>query len=146
VIVYLDSSVVVRAYLADEEGHVEAGAMLSDPDVAAITGTWTRIEVSGALARASRRGRCDGSTLLALLDDDLGADGPITVVSPPQSEIERVALGIVRSHAIRAMDAWHIAVATLTLPDLLEPGEVAHFATSDAEQAKAAEAMALVPV
>lgn len=93
-----------------------------------------------------RRGRCDGPTLLALLDSDLGADGPITVVSPPQSEIERVALDIVRTHAIGAMDAWHIAVATLTLPDLLEPGEVAHFATRDAEQAKAAEALALVPV
>jgi predicted nucleic acid-binding protein len=32
VIVYLDSSVLARAYLADESGHADAVAMLADPD------------------------------------------------------------------------------------------------------------------
>lgn len=56
-IVYLDSSVLARAYLTDEEGHEEAVALLHDADVAAATGTWTRMEVSGALVRAARTGR-----------------------------------------------------------------------------------------
>ena len=79
-IVYLDSSVIVRAYLADEEGHHEAVTLMNDPGVAAITGTWTRVEVSGALVRAVRSGRANGEPdeqgLLALLDADLGIDGP----------------------------------------------------------------------
>jgi predicted nucleic acid-binding protein len=146
VIVYLDSSVVVRAYLADEDGHDEAAALLADPDIAALTGTWTRIEVSGALVRAARMGRCDEEALLSLLDADLGLDGPVTVVSPHQSDVEDKALNIVRTHALRAMDAWHLAVAGLALPDLMEPGEVPHFATRDDAQAKVAETLGLSPL
>lgn len=40
-IVYLDSSVLARAYLADEAGHDEVLAMLEDPELDFITGTWT---------------------------------------------------------------------------------------------------------
>ncbi|MGI9094502.1 MAG: hypothetical protein ACR2F4_02870 [Thermoleophilaceae bacterium] len=46
-IAYLDSSVLARAYRADEDGHEQAIALLDDPEIAAVTGTWTRIEVSG---------------------------------------------------------------------------------------------------
>ena len=42
-IVYLDSSILARAYLADEDGHDQAVALLDDPEIAAVTGTWTRI-------------------------------------------------------------------------------------------------------
>ncbi|MDQ3433829.1 MAG: hypothetical protein M3481_03945 [Actinomycetota bacterium] len=30
---------------------------------------------------------------------------------------------MVREHALRAMDAWHLSVASLTIPGLAEPGE-----------------------
>ncbi len=145
-IVYLDSSVLARAYLSDEPGHQEASDLLEDPEVELVTGTWTRIEVSGALVRAARAGRGDQAGLLDLLDGDLGTDGPVTVVAPDQGRVEERALALVRQHAIRAMDAWHLAVAALTLPELLEPGEVAGFATRDAAQSEVAVLLGLQAV
>ena len=138
-IAYLDSSVLARAYLADEDGHDEAVGLLADPEVAVVTGTWTRIEVSGALIRAARSGRGDADGLLALLDGDLALDGPITVLAAPQDRVEELALELVRAQALRAMDAWHLAAASLTVPPLAEPGEEIAFASRDREQAAAAE-------
>lgn len=140
-IVYLDSSVLARTYLADEEGHDQALALLGDPENAAVTGTWTRIEVSGALIRAARSGRGDAGGLLALLDADLAADGPVTLLSAPQERVEEMALSLVREHALRAMDASHLAVASLTVPPLAEAGEGIGFASRD--EAQAAVAMTL---
>jgi uncharacterized protein len=138
-IAYLDSSVLARAYLADEDGHGHAVGLIADADVAAVTGTWTRIEVSGALIRAARSGRADPDGLLALLDADLAIDGPVTLLSAPQDQVEETALDLVRGHAIRAMDAWHLATASLTLSSLAEPGEELAFASRDRAQAKVAE-------
>lgn len=137
-IAYLDSSVLARAYLADEDEHEHAVALLDDPEVAAVTGSWTRIEVSGALIRAARSGRGDAEGLLALLDADLASEGPVAVLSERQERIEEMALGLVREHALRAMDAWHLAVASLTIPTLAEPGEVIAFASRDEAQAAVA--------
>ena len=52
-IAYIDSSVLARAYLPDEPGHEAAAKLLEDPEIGLVTGTWTRIEVSGALMRAA---------------------------------------------------------------------------------------------
>jgi len=149
VIVYVDSSVVARAYLSDEVGHRDAVALMTDPDLVAVTGSWTRIEASGALVRAARAGRRRGGPdehdLLALLDADLGPDGPVTVVGAPQDEVEREALRIVRAHGLRAMDAWHLAVAKLTLPSLAEPGEDMAFASRDGGQRAVAGLLGFAP-
>jgi uncharacterized protein len=51
------------------------------PDLGLITGTWSRVEVSGALVRAARAGRGDEKGLLSLLDGDLATDGPVTVIA-----------------------------------------------------------------
>ncbi len=142
-IVYLDSSVLARAYLSEETGHHEAVALLEDSELGLITGTWTRIEVSGALVRGARSGRGDEHGLLALLDADLGTDGPVTVVSTARERVETTALSLVRAHAIRAMDAWHLATATLVAPSLVEPGEEVGFATRDREQSAVATALGL---
>lgn len=104
-----------------------------------VTGTWTRIEVSGALIRAAGSGRGDVEGLLALLEADLSDDGPVTVLTAPQHEVEEHALALVRRHALRAMDAWHLATASLTVPALAEPGEPVAFASRDREQAAVAE-------
>jgi predicted nucleic acid-binding protein len=144
VIAYLDSSVLARAYLADEEGHEDALALLSDPELATVTGTWTRIEVSGALVRAARAGRIDPKPLLALLDADLSPDGPVTVLAIAQERVEDLALELVRTHALRAMDAWHLAVAQLTVPELAEKGEEMGFASRDDAQAAVAETLGFV--
>jgi len=103
-----------------------------------VTGTWTRIEVSGALIRAARSGRADAEGLLALLDADLATDGPVTVLSARQERIEEMALSLVREHALRAMGAWHLAVASLTVPPLAEAGEEIAFASRDEAQAAVA--------
>ncbi len=145
-IAYIDSSVLARAYLPDEPGHEAAAKLLEDPEIGLVTGTWTRIEVSGALIRAARAGRGDAAGLLALLDGDLGTDGPVTVVTADQEDIEERALSLVREHAIRAMDAWHLAVAVLTLPDLAEPSEDLGFATRDDAQSSVAAGLGLRPV
>ena len=144
-IVYLDSSVLARAYLADEVGHAEAVALLEDPEVALFTGTWTRVEVAGALVRAARAGRGDEVGLLSLLDADVAVDGPVTVVTADQGEVEQGALRLVRAHAIRAMDAWHLATASLLAPALTEPGEEVGFATRDAAQSAVAVLLGLRP-
>lgn len=142
-IVYLESSVLARAYLTDEPSHEEAVSLLENPEIGLITGTWTRIEVSGALVRAARAGRGDEAGLVDLLDGDLGADGPVTVVGARQADVEGRALHLVREHALRAMDAWHLAVAILTLPSLAEPGEDVGFATRDEAQAGVAVSLGL---
>jgi uncharacterized protein len=142
VIAYLDSSVLVRSYLEDEDGHREAIALLENPDITYVTGTWTRIEVSGALTRAARSGRgaTDEQGLLATLDADLGANGRVTELTVPQADAEQKALGLVREHALRALDAWHLAVASLTVPALAEPEqEEIAFASRDDDQGAVAE-------
>lgn len=143
-IVYLDSSVLARCYLPDESGHEQARQLLEDLDVGLITGTWTRIEVSGALVRAAKASRGDESGLLAALDADLAADGPVTLVGCEHELVEELALTLVRSHALRAMDAWHLATARLVSVDLVEPDEPVGFASRDAAQLAAASAMGFV--
>lgn len=143
-IAYLDSSVLARAYLVDEDGHQQATALLADPAIATVTGTWTRIEVSGALVRAARAGRGDEKGLLALLDADLA--GPVIVLGAPQEQVEQHALELVRRHALRAMDAWHLAVATLVVPPVLEPGEAQAFASRDEAQQKVAEGLGFIAI
>jgi uncharacterized protein len=137
-IAYVDSSVIVRYYLVNDPHHAEAVALIDDTDGAIVTGTWTVIETSGALARACRRAGVDATAILAQLDLDV-TEGPITLVAEPQDDIERIALDIVRTEGIRAMDAWHIAVASLALPELTGPGDQAIFVTRDRDQARAAE-------
>ena len=143
-IAYLDSSVLARAYLVDEDGHQEATALIADPDIATVTGTWTRVEVSGALVRAARADRGDEKGLLALLDGDLA--GPVIVLGAPQDQVEQHALQLVRQHALRAMDAWHLAVAAIVVPPLLDPGEPRAFASRDRAQRHVAEELGFVPI
>ena len=143
-IVYLDSSVLARAYLVDEEGHQEARSLLSDPDIATVTGTWTRIEVSGTLVRAARAGRGDEKGLLTVLDGDLA--GPVIVLGARQDQIEEHAVQLVRRHALRAMDAWHLAAAAIVVPPLLQPGESRAFASRDEAQRQVAEALGFIPI
>jgi predicted nucleic acid-binding protein len=148
VLAYVDSSVLGRAYLPDERGSDEALALLDGED-RLVTGVLTRIEVTGLLVRAHRAGRGAGGLdeALAVLADDLGHLGRVTVVRAPDDEaVEAAALDIVRSEGIRALDAVHIAVAEAVLPLLSEPGEPLAFASRDADQAAAARARGLVVV
>lgn len=146
-IVYVDSSVLARAYLPDEDGHAEALSLFDDERRAAVTGTWARVEVTGALVRAARHGRRSAKQLdatLAVLAADLGIDGAVTVISGEQREIEARALELVVAHGLRAMDAWHLAVADLLMRDLAEGDEPLAFASRDQEQSRVAATLGFV--
>jgi uncharacterized protein len=150
-ILYVDSSVVVSYYLPSELRHSRSVELIDDPDTAVVTSRLTQIEVTGALVRAARAGRVteagnlDPTSVIDRFNADL-AGGPITLVGADQAEIELVALDLVRSRGIRALDALHVAVASIVLPDLTGPGDEALFATRDTEQADAATACGLLTV
>jgi predicted nucleic acid-binding protein len=149
VIVYLDSSVLARSYLPDEDGHEQALALLEDPDITRVTGKWTRIEVAGALIRATRSGRhaTDEQGLLAALDADLDAGGRVAEIAVAQESVEDRALELVREHALRTLDTWHLAVASLTVPALAKPEqEEIAFASRDDGQAIVAEELGFTRV
>jgi predicted nucleic acid-binding protein len=148
VLVYLDSSVLARAYLPDEPGHAEALALLEGEHVL-VTGPLTWIEVTGLLVRAQQAGRITApiDEALAVLDDDMGEDGAVTVVRPLDAVgVELMARALVRDHALRALEALHIATALAVLPELVSGDEMVAFASRDPEQAAAAEAAGLTVV
>jgi uncharacterized protein len=140
-IIYVDSSTVVNAYLEDEPGHFESVALLTDSDTPVMSGTLTPLEVAGALVRAARAGRGDRNRLLAMLGDDIGHDGPVTILSTPQEQVEARAMQIVCETGLRAIDAWHIAAAEQLFHAVGEPGESLVFATRDKAQGDVARTM-----
>ena len=147
-LIYLDSSVLARAYLPDEPGHAEALALLEGDDVL-VTGPLTWIEVTGLLVRAQRAGRLTGpiDDVLEVLDDDLGEDGAVTVVRPLDAVgVELMARGLVREHGLRALEALHVATALAVLPELVTGDENPAFASRAADQAAAARAAGLTVV
>lgn len=115
-------------------------------DTTNVTGTWTRIEVSGALIRAGWRGRGDAETMITALDADLSPDGLITVVEASASHVEASALELVRRHGLRTLDAWHLATASLTVPNLAGRGEQIGFASRVDSQAAVAESLGFVRI
>ena len=132
-IIYVDSSVLVRAYLPDEDGHAAANELLVGDD-ALVTSTWTLVEVTSALTRAARGGRANLDDLLAAFEADTAVDGPVTLLRPDVVAVEARAIEIVREHAIRSLDALHLAVAELAALPLSSP-EDCGFASRDSAQA-----------
>lgn len=141
-LVYLDSSVLARAYLPAEAGHDEAVALVYGPDHLLVSCTWTVVEVTSALSRAVRAGRTgDIDTVLAMLAADTGDDGPVTLLRAEIARVEARATEIVREHALRSLEALHLAVADLAANPLTEPGETLGFASRDDAQRTAALAL-----
>jgi uncharacterized protein len=136
-IAYVDSSIVVRYYLPDDPGFAEAVALIDDPDTAIVSSTLTRIESTGALVRAAKAGRVEPTSAVARFEADL-ALGTITLVALDHDDVERIALDVVRAYGIRALDALHIAAASLALPMLANSTDTTSFVTRDSDQARAA--------
>ncbi|NEA31541.1 type II toxin-antitoxin system VapC family toxin [Streptomyces sp. SID13031] len=141
-IIYVDSSVLVRAYLPDEHGHTAANDLLIGED-ALVTSTWTLVEVTSALTRAARGGRANLDDLLAAFEADTAVDGPVTLLRPDAVAIEARAIEIVRDHAIRSLDALHLAVAELAALPLSSP-EACGFASRDSAQAEVAAKLGFI--
>ena len=147
VIAYVDSSMLARALLGDENGSDRARRLLDDRTIAKVTGRWTRIEVSAAVVRAARAGRpvLEADTL-ARLDAELRPGGRINVVDAPADEVEARALALAREHGLRALDALHVALASIVIPQLADKGEPIGFASRDGDQATVAESLGFAAV
>lgn len=145
-LVYVDSSIVVRALLSEEMGHREAVDLLESTEHLLVSATWTVVEASSALVRAARGARAgdDLAVLLAHLDAITGEDGPITLLRVDQRRIEERAVEIVREHALRSLDALHLAVAELGARPLATQDEDLAIATRDDAQAAAARSLGFV--
>lgn len=146
-IAYVDSSVLARAYLRDEDGSEQVRQLLADRTIAKYTGRWTRIEVSAAIVRAVRGRRpVDRERALADLDADLRPGGRINVIDAPAEEVEAKALTLAREHGLRALDALHVALASIAIPRLADKGEPIGFASRDGDQATVAESLGFAAV
>ncbi len=143
-LVYVDSSVIVRRYLPTDAGHAAAVALFTNSDASTvrITSPLSRIEVSGALVRAARHAGVEPGPVLARFDADVAAANPL-VVQPDAAVVDADALGLVRAHGLRALDALHIAIARTLLAALADPSDSTAFATGDQHQATAAAAEGL---
>jgi uncharacterized protein len=141
-VAYVDSSLIVRYFLPNDPGSAEVAVLFADPDTALVTGTLTRIEVSGALVRAARNQRTSPKELLDRFDYELES-GLFTLVGADRDDTEQLALDLVRSYGIRALDAIHVATAKLTLPELVASADTALFLSRDAEQAAVAAKVGL---
>jgi uncharacterized protein len=146
VLVYLDSSVLTRAYLSDEPGHGHARALIEGYDFV-VTSTLTLVEVTSALVRATRAGRiADLETLLEKLDEETQAAGPVTLIRADQLTAENMARQLVPDHTLRALDALHLAVAELSARPLAGDDEDVGFASRDSGQLAAAVSLGFVAV
>jgi predicted nucleic acid-binding protein len=140
--IYADSSVLVRAYLADEPGSDAARALLFGDGNGVVTSEIARLEFASAVTRAMRAHRIDAAgDYLAAFDVDCGSDGPITLLALRSEPVLTSAHHLVTKHGLRSLDALHLAVA-LDLRGTLSDGELT-FATHDEEQAAAAVAEGL---
>ena len=147
-IAYVDSSLLARAYLPDETGHEDARRLLARRDVARVTSTLTRIEVSGALVRAERAGRfASARRALGMLDadlDDSGSAGRGRRAAGARSRRSRCSS---REHTASARSTrWHLAVASIAIPKLADKGEPIGFASRDGDQATVAESLGFAAV
>lgn len=100
-VVYLESSALVKLYVT-EEGSLEAHALV-DGAPATSTSRIAHVEVATAVARRVREeslGQGHASAIRAALERDL--DGGLIVV-------EVSAAGLPATHALRGMDAIHLA-------------------------------------
>lgn len=117
-LVYLDSSVLARAYLPDEVDHKLAVELLTGTEPL-VTSSWTVVEVTSALVRAARGHRVhDLQPILGLLAADVG--GPVTLLRPDVAATEQRATELVRAYPLRSLDALHLAVAELAAVPLLD--------------------------
>lgn len=145
-LIYVEPSVLVRAYLADEPGHRAARELL-EAEKLLITATFTLVEVTSTLVRARRMKRlADVDILIEKLHEEVSPDGPVNLTRTDMAATENAALTIVRHYALDTLAAMHLAVADLAARPLAESGEQIGFATHREAQKRAAEALGFAPI
>ena len=140
---YVDSSAVAAAYFPDEQQHSFLHDLVFGDSFDVVTSTLTRVELSSAIRSASEARRVpDPAVLWNAIDADLGPAGPISVLVLRADPILTLAVGIVRQHRVRTLDAIHLAVALEDGTRAAAP-DVLVFTTVDQRQAEVARSLGL---
>ncbi|MGH9039989.1 MAG: type II toxin-antitoxin system VapC family toxin [Acidimicrobiia bacterium] len=145
-VLYADTSALVRAYFVDEDNHEELRSLLFEGDDVVVTSELARLEFTSATLAAARAGRIRSArTVLARFDADCGDEGPLTLIALEATNILPEAHRLLVDHALRTLDAIHLAVALIELPNLATPPDIG-FVSRDETQAAAAAAEGLTRV
>ncbi|HET9142817.1 type II toxin-antitoxin system VapC family toxin [Actinophytocola sp.] len=133
---YAHTSAVIRTYLTD--GGELGELLLNGPDPV-VTSELTRVELAAA---ARESGVADPNVVLDRFDKDCGEGGAFTLLRLDSPVVLPLARRLVTEHAVRTLDAIHLAVA-LTDGTALAAGEPVVLVTRDQQQAVAAKALGL---
>ena len=145
-VLYADTSAVFRAYLSSETGHAELRELLIESADPVSTSELTRVEFASAVAAARRAGKLrETRTLLDRFEADCGVVGSIVVLELDNAAVLPLARRLVTDHAVRTLDAIHLAVA-LTGATALAAGEPVVMVTRDRAQAIAAKELGLAVI
>ena len=140
---YADTSALICCYFPDEPDHEELRTLLLEGSEPVVTSELTRLEMTSAVHAAHRAGRvADPVELLEVVDVDCGDTGPIALLRLQPDVVLGVATALVAGHALRSLDALHLAVARSTAADLAA-GEPVVLVTRDHRQATAAAALGM---
>lgn len=141
---YVDTSAVIRAYLADEADHEPLHRLLFEGTEPVVTSELTRVEFASTIAAAHRANRVsDPGPLLDAFDAD--CDDVITMLVLDPDTVLPLARRLVTEHSLRTLDALHLAVAS-TAAAQLAAGEPVCMVTRDQRQGAAATALGLAVV
>ena len=141
-VLYADTSVILRAYFADEQEHETLRSLLFDGDEPVVTSEIARLEVASAAAAAVRAGRIPvAAVIVAAFDADCGDEGALTLLRLEPTETLSRAVALVQQHRLNALDAIHVAVA-LSVARSVGSDDLT-FVTRGLEQAKVAAALGL---
>lgn len=142
-VLYADTSALIGAYVADEPDHARLRTRLLQGRDPVVTSELTRVELASAISAAARAGRVRRPhVVLDRFDADCGDDGLLSLLRLDPGPILERACALVRAHAIRTLDAVHVAVALVDAVDLAA-GEPVVFVTRDVAQATVALAVGL---
>lgn len=139
-VVFADTSVLARGYLADEEDHAAWRELLFERPEPVVICAVAEVELPAAVARAVRGGRLQAAAapgVLAQFAADRADDGPLATLVWDAALFERAARMVVE-HPLRSLDALHVAAAEAFRSVADEP---VTFASRNEIQAQAAAAL-----
>lgn len=140
---YVDTSAIVRVYIADEPEHERLRELVLESSEPVVSSELTEVELASAVSAAVRHGRlADGDPLLSRFRADYADGGPVTLLRLDSDSTLPLAYRIVREHRVPTLDAIHLAVA-LTDAAALAGGDDVMMVTRDSAQAQAARELGL---
>ncbi|RLK60752.1 type II toxin-antitoxin system VapC family toxin [Actinokineospora cianjurensis] len=124
-LLYADTSAVVRAYAVGETDHETLRALLFEGPDPVVTSELTTVEFASAVSAAARTGRVDEPhRLIARFTADCAEGGPVSVLRLVPESVLPTARRLVTEHAIRTLDALHLAVLLTTATSLASGDDI----------------------